>query len=183
MNHIGQHKKGFTLIELMVTVAIAAILVTAGVPSFQSFVRNNRKAAQVNRLVGALQLARSEAITRKVNVTLRPGSANDDDTVTASNDWSDGWVVFTDKKNDGTFNNANDTLLNALPALDGGNTLKARPAALISLSYGADGRSSQAGALVLCDRSGDYLQGVVVSATGTVRTSDTDAAGNQLNCN
>ncbi len=53
--------KGFTLFELIVTIAVAAIIVSVGIPGFTSFVQNNRAVTHTNDLVTALNLARSEA--------------------------------------------------------------------------------------------------------------------------
>jgi type IV fimbrial biogenesis protein FimT len=61
---------GFTLLELMSTVLLASILLGIGIPNLLQFVRNNRMAAATNDLVGAIHLARSEAITRRSSVTL-----------------------------------------------------------------------------------------------------------------
>lgn len=77
-------KRGFTLIELMVTIAILAITLGLAVPSFQEFVARNRLAAATNELVSALALARSEAVKRAARVTI------------ASADWTGGWQVFVD---------------------------------------------------------------------------------------
>ena len=52
-------KNGFTLIELMITLAVAAIVLTVGIPSFQDFVYNNRLTTQANRFVTDMALARS----------------------------------------------------------------------------------------------------------------------------
>jgi type IV fimbrial biogenesis protein FimT len=60
--------RGFTLLELMVVIAVLAVLVTAGVPGFRDLIQNNRAATQANELVTALYLARSEAIKRSRNV-------------------------------------------------------------------------------------------------------------------
>jgi type IV fimbrial biogenesis protein FimT len=60
--------RGFTLLELMVTVAVLAILVTVGVPSFQDLIQNNRVTTQTNELVTALNFARTEAVKRGRNV-------------------------------------------------------------------------------------------------------------------
>lgn len=76
--------RGFTLIELMVTIAVLAIVLGIAVPSFQDFVRKNRLVATTNNLVSALAMARSEAIKRAARVTV------------ASANWSAGWQVFVD---------------------------------------------------------------------------------------
>lgn len=70
-----QSSRGFTLIELMITVAILAILLGIGVPSFVDFIRNNRASTQANELATALNLARSEAVKRGLPVTLRSPAA------------------------------------------------------------------------------------------------------------
>jgi type IV fimbrial biogenesis protein FimT len=77
-------KRGFTLIELMVTIAVLAIVLGIAVPSFQEFAVRNRLAATTNELVSALALARSEAVKRATRVTV------------ASADWAGGWQVFVD---------------------------------------------------------------------------------------
>lgn len=72
---------GFTLIELMVTLAVAAILLAIAVPSFRDMLERNRVAAQSNELLGGLQTARSEAIRK--NATHRFCSS------------ANGWIVRT----------------------------------------------------------------------------------------
>ncbi len=73
----------FTLVELMVTISILAILSTIAVPSFNSFINNNKLAAVSNDLYSAVSMARSEAVKLKVEVTLSP----------VNNNWSNGWVI------------------------------------------------------------------------------------------
>ncbi|WP_018141471.1 GspH/FimT family pseudopilin [Thioalkalivibrio sp. ALJ7] len=72
---------GFTLVELMVTIAVAAILITIAVPGFQALVQNNRATALANQLTTAINLARSEAIRRGEVASV------------CTNDWEDGWWV------------------------------------------------------------------------------------------
>jgi type IV fimbrial biogenesis protein FimT len=74
---------GFTLIELMITIAIAAILMSIAVPSFQRLIEDYRARSQTNDLIGALQLARSEAIKRGRTVSFAPTGA----------DFSTGWNI------------------------------------------------------------------------------------------
>lgn len=82
-------QSGFTLIELMVTISILAILLGIGVPSFRATIEGNRIATVTNDLVGALQFARSEAIKRSTNVVLCSSS----DQASCSGSWVDGWVA------------------------------------------------------------------------------------------
>jgi type IV fimbrial biogenesis protein FimT len=112
---------GFTLVELMVTLAIAAIILTIAVPSFWSIVQNNRASTQANELITALSLARSEAVKRGAPVSLCP-SADQDACVSASTNWAVGWIVFVDTNNDGNRQTA-EPLLRVWGPLGGGATL------------------------------------------------------------
>lgn len=89
---------GFTLVELMVTIAIVAILLAVGLPSFQGSLRSNRVATATNEMLASLSLARTEAIksTRASQVCARDGNECGDD-------WNEGWLVVTDMDGDGTF--------------------------------------------------------------------------------
>jgi len=92
-------QRAFTIIELMITVAIAAILITVAVPAMQDMVRNNRLVTQTNLLVSHIQLARSEAIKRSAPAVLcrsaNPRAASPSCGGTA-NIWTSGWLVFAD---------------------------------------------------------------------------------------
>jgi len=89
---------GFTLLELMIVVAIAGIVMAIGVPSFQSITTNNRIAANTNDLITALNLARSEAVKRSANVSVCKSA--DGATCTTSGDWDQGWIVYFIDEND-----------------------------------------------------------------------------------
>ena len=71
---IHAHGTGATVLELMVTLAIAAILVTTGVPSFQNYLLRQHVRAAVNQLHHDLMLARSEAVYRNAVVIACPGA-------------------------------------------------------------------------------------------------------------
>jgi prepilin-type N-terminal cleavage/methylation domain-containing protein len=79
--------KGFSLIELMATLSIAAIVVAAGAPAMKSMVENNARPSEANRLLGALRYARGEAIKRRMTVTLRTNGT--------SGSWAEGWEIYT----------------------------------------------------------------------------------------
>lgn len=97
--------RGFTLVELLVVMTIAAILIAAAVPSFQWFISTTRASNGANALSGSFELARSEAIRRGVVVTvcrsLDPNAApaalacsNAAGGGYAAVDWASGWVLF-----------------------------------------------------------------------------------------
>ncbi|WP_420476362.1 GspH/FimT family pseudopilin [Noviherbaspirillum sp. ST9] len=84
--------RGFTLIELAVTLSVAAILFTAAVPSFVSLIRNTQITATTNDFFAAINLARAEAVQRGIRVDMVPAGEE--------GDWAQGWVVFIDKNRD-----------------------------------------------------------------------------------
>lgn len=85
---------GFTLIELMVTLAVAAILLSASAPSFVTLIDNNRAASAANDVLASLQFARSEAVKRAADVSLCTSS--DGAGCIGGTDWKDGWIIFVD---------------------------------------------------------------------------------------
>lgn len=89
--------KGFTLLELMVTIAIAAILLSLALPSFQGVIRSNRVSTATNELLASLSLARSEAIRN----TRGAGICASADGASCGTDWNSGWLVWSDTDGDG----------------------------------------------------------------------------------
>lgn len=87
---------GFTLIELMITLIVVAIVVAIAAPSFGQMIRENRAATQANNVLTSIHLARSEAINRNLQVTMRRNS----DTNSL---WEEGWQIFTDWDSDAVF--------------------------------------------------------------------------------
>lgn len=98
MFHSPRHH-GFTLIELMVTLAVLAIVLSIGMPDIQQFIRNSRMTTQTNDLVTLLNLARSQAIHEGHRAELCI-SANQQSCSAGS--WSDGWLVWVDRNDNNT---------------------------------------------------------------------------------
>lgn len=90
-------QRGFSLIELMVTVAVLAILLAIGLPSFQSSLRSNRLATATNELIASINLARSEAVRNPDGAAMCASS----DGATCTGTWDDGWIVWIDRNGDG----------------------------------------------------------------------------------
>ncbi len=111
--HPLQH--GLTLIELIVAIAVLAILVTWAIPGFQNFTARNQVAAEVMRIKTALALARNTAVTRRttISVCASPGPAY---THCTFDDWDQDWVIVEGEATGGSL--AGDTVLRVLEASD-----------------------------------------------------------------
>jgi len=126
--------RGFTLVELLVVMTIGAILVAAAVPSFSWFIATTRAGNAANLMVGAFELARSEAIRRNTIVsvcrTLDPNAAEASLACSnaagggyAAGDWASGWVMFEKRGATaaGTYENGVDFVLQRQQPVGTGN--------------------------------------------------------------
>lgn len=137
---------GFTLIELMVTLAVAAILLTVGVPSFQQLIRSNRLSTNTNEFVATLNLARSEAVKRGILVTVRKTNTN----------WEGGWQIFTDNISDGGTvgtKDGNDETLRVSAGLPVGYTLRGNNNFTNYIAFKSSGQSNNTGSFAICDNT------------------------------
>lgn len=105
----ARRQRGFTLVELVVTIALLAILTTLAAPSFAELLRQWRRDSATRELTTSLQLARSEAIKSSRQIMVCPST--NQTSCTASNEWNTGWIVFVDD-GAGTVANANNQTYN-----------------------------------------------------------------------
>jgi type IV fimbrial biogenesis protein FimT len=117
MNVFGKCAKrssrGFTLVELMIALAVGAIILVAAVPSFLTLLDRNEIGSAADQLYASLATARSEAVKRRGAVRVCPSS--DSASCRGDGDWSDGWLVFADA--DGNDQpNRNTDIIRAVPS-------------------------------------------------------------------
>ena len=188
MNRNRHSMQGFTLIELMITMVIAAILLTQAVPSFRAMIANNRITSQVNELVTAINYARSEAAKNNVRMVLCR-SANPTATTPScggtAQDWSTGWLLFTDADNNATFENT-DTLVRVGGPTPAGIEVHTNNAADNNLQINAIGSTNESGntvAFVVCDDRDDdgtldvaYGKEIRVQPSGHIQTISSPVA-------
>jgi len=185
MRHILANtlQRGLSLIELLVTLSIAVILLTLGVPSFVDMITSNTATGYANDLLGDINYARSEAITRGMRVVVCKGAATAVGSGCAAGNWEDGWKVFVDCNDDLTVNNAtcpgglNEEVLRVHAALSTGWTLRGNNNVTNRITFLPDGRTNNNGTLVACKGGvrnvGNQTRSaaVVVNVTGRSRVS------------
>ncbi len=104
----------FTLLELMVTLVIVAILATVALPSLRYSIVSNRITAKTNDLVRALNLAKNEAVTNNMDVLILPiefdanGKTIVAESPSSTNEWGQGWMIWVDANRNGAGSNGND---------------------------------------------------------------------------
>lgn len=159
---------GFTLLELMVTLGIAAILLMAGLPSFRTFSQNLELRGAAQRLASDLDHARHSAVNRNGLTGVCSGDATAG--CTGSTAWDDGWIVFEDANGNRDFD-PGETVLTVAP---GFRRVAARSsAARTRLMFYPNGTAPGSNATVwLCDERGSaHGYQLRVSLTGRVRTT------------
>lgn len=120
------NQTGFTVIELMIVVAMMGILMAVGVPVFNSIILTNEMADTSNELVLSLKRARAEAMTSGRDVVVCSSTNAGDNTPTcsgAAGNWNRGWIIFVDQNQDRTFDEANGDRLVWLNQMDGGTSI------------------------------------------------------------
>jgi len=154
-------QSGFTLIELVVTLALAAIIATQAVAGFRLMVKGNRLTTETNTLVSDINLARSEAIKRGVRVILcrsaDPSAAAPTCGGTA-NTWTTGWLVFASGDANNTYDDGVDTLIRIGKPRGGQVQIKTNDTSNNNLEYNPDGTTNEGGAtavFAICDDQGE----------------------------
>ncbi|MCA1925484.1 MAG: GspH/FimT family pseudopilin [Thiobacillus sp.] len=158
---------GFSLIELMITLAVLVILLTVAAPNLAVFIQNARLNSQTSELVGDLNFARSEAVKRGSPVSLC--ASVDGASCSGALTWETGWIVFNDANANNAVDPAELPVLRVTPALGGGNTLRGGRAVI---RFGAQGYSVGFNATFrACDARGMAAsRNVVVANQGRVTT-------------
>ena len=163
-------QSGFTLIELMITLVVAAILLMVGVPSFLDMYKNNRLLTAANTLTASVNLTRSEAVTRGVRVKVCKSA--DGSTCTTSDNWEQGWVVMVDDDGDGVPDDIDGDgnpgpPIRVYQAVEGDVTMVGSGGVGSLMSFNKFGRSEQSGTIKVCDdRTGNSGWQLALGADG-----------------
>ena len=169
---------GFTLIELVVTLVVVAILITIGIPSFEDFIKSNNIRANANTLLTDLHLARSEAVKR--NGPVRICKSANMIACTTNGGWEQGWIIFPDKNKNKIVDNGEPIIRSNGPT-KGYLTIRGNALVKDSLLFESTGIPvSTSGKIVICDdRTADFgsapanskekIRVIVISQSGRLR--------------
>ncbi len=178
-----RRQHGFTLIELMIAIALTGLLLSMAVPAMDLFVSNARQTSTINDFVSSMHIARSTAITTNTRVTMCP-SANG---VTCEDtDWDRGWIVFADLDSDQIVD-LNETITSTTAGVDNltiesdefENFMLYRPNGRV-MNAAVDG---SAGEFTVCDERGaDHAKVMIIELSGRPRLSEKLADGSAPSC-
>jgi type IV fimbrial biogenesis protein FimT len=171
--HAASGQNGFTLIEIMVAIAIAAVLAGIAVPSLTGFTRNSKLNSINSSLVASLQQARSEAIKLNQGVLVCPSDPSTPNTCKATTNWgANGWLVCYDGNADSACDASTSSLPNPIKIE---NKVDATFATVVGPSppirFGPNGNltSSAATLSVTGTWNGASAHAVSVAATGLIK--------------
>jgi type IV fimbrial biogenesis protein FimT len=177
-------QKGVTLLEMMITLAILAIVLTVVAPNMQSFLIKNRITAEINEVSGIIQYARHLAIDEQTNVVVCPSV----DFLECGTNWNNAKIVFIDSNADGNRGASEDLLVTTSEASD--STLMTGPAG--SIQFLDTGAADSAFSIQICPLSKDatFARAISISLQGRVRVSTDsdddgtheDSEGDALSC-
>ncbi len=201
-NPVPRPQSGFTLMELMITIAIAAILLALAAPNMGDFIKNNRMTSEANNLVAQINRARGEASKRGVIVILcRSSNATTaapscDTSAGNAKNWTIGWIMYatsTITTAEEDYSAASHTLLARYAALDNGVRITTNGYAEPRLAFRTDSTSLESGVarFALCDDRNEGNEANVgngkgrvieVSLTGRPTIMKTKPAGDAIDC-
>lgn len=177
---------GFTLIEMMIVIALIGILISLAVPAFQETVKNNRLISTLNSMRGSLNYARGEAISIGQNVSIcKRDGTNGGIVCDNTQNWEDGWIVFRDVNANGVIDAENcadtsaDCTLQVSDPLTAPLTFRSTGTIANTIMFNSRSFIQNTGVFRLCDSRGAIEAiGIEVVSPGNVkRMSDTNGDG------
>jgi type IV fimbrial biogenesis protein FimT len=165
---VVNHSKGFTLLELVIVIAILGITTAFAAPELGTMIKNNRISGGANDFVAALQFAKGEAAAQLTNVIICKKNSTSTGCSGGGN-WQQGWIVFADTNGDSGFNAGEAILLNH-EALHGSITLGGVGGSADSYLFRPSGTTTVTSTetLIMCDdRPFDSnSRGILITITG-----------------
>lgn len=173
--------RGFTFIELLVTLAIASIFVINAFPNLSALIAQERTIILTNTIAGALAFARSEAVTK--NTTVITCQSNNGSSCTRFASWHNGWIIFVDKNNN-IQREPEEALLRVYAAIGNGTqaTFNGAGGHDHFMRYKPTGRAYPNGSFEMCNPNIGRGKALIMTQSGRLRLSKIDSDGNRISC-
>lgn len=149
----NNQQSGFTIIELLITISLAAVLTSLAAPAFKDMIKKNQLAAQANSVMASMNYARNETITRNADVILQPVTGTD---------WAVGWQA-----------SSGGTVIRNFDPIEGATLV----GSAASITYESDGSLSGTATITLtltptvCTTGKEYIRTITVVPSGHSRVS------------
>jgi len=170
--------RGFSLYELLMTMTLAAAVLTLGIPSFGSIVANHRLRVEVDALFHAVHVARKASVVRRRAVTICPTYNGSD--CEPGLDWSMGWMMFVNTDRDQPAVRDDDEAVLRFHPVDQNARIMANRR---SFTLRSTQLRATNGTLVFCDRvARAEPRALVISYTGRPRVARKDSRGKAYRC-
>ncbi len=180
-NVTSAHARGFTLIELIIVLAISSILFSVAIPNLRQFFASNLQRSEINTLISHFNLARSEAVKQATRMVLCP--SDDNEVCDGSFNWNSGFIIFADEN----ANRHRDEYESLIKVYQNGfesqisiNSTNSRR----RLTYQADGSSPGSNVTITFCNLDEIIppKAVIISNSGRIRISKQRPNGSALSC-
>lgn len=168
---LGRHSKGFTLVELLVTIAIGTLLLVVAVPSYVAFQKNAQLSEAASNFMAAINVARANAMKQGVDTYLVPASGTD---------WKTGWSVFADTNWNQSYDSGTDPVILSFEALASSVSIGTTTGSFSSgyVRFNGSGyprlKNNGFGGGTLVMSNGTRSSSIIIDPAGRVRSCKTD---------
>lgn len=182
-DNFSNKEHGYTLVELLITLAVVAILSLNVFPNLSALIAQERTTVLTNSLAGALAYARSESVTqRKVIITCQSNNGSE---CNRSENWHNGWIIFADKNNNKQ-REAEEPLLRVYNAANNDTQLIFHGSGRgihYYMRYKPSGEAHPNGSFLICNPDNGVGNALIMTRSGRLRFSKKKTNGTAITCN
>lgn len=180
-DNFSYQKHGYTLIELLITLAVVSILSLTVFPNLSALIAQERTTILTNTLAGALAYARSESVSKQIIVITC--QSNNGSECNRSGNWHNGWIIFIDTNNNKQ-REPEETLLRVYATANNGTQAIFNGAANIDhyIRYKPRGQAYPNGSFLICNPTIGVGKALIMTQSGRLRLSKRQRTGSAITC-
>ncbi|MCW8900262.1 MAG: GspH/FimT family pseudopilin [Gammaproteobacteria bacterium] len=175
------HNHGYTLIELLITLAVISVLALNVFPNISALLAQERSVILTNKLSAALAFARSESVTKQM--TIITCQSNNGSQCNRSGNWHNGWIIFADKNANKQRDN-DEKLLHVFAAVNHGTQAIFNGSRGIDhyIKYNPSGQATPNGSFLICNPNIGVGRALIMAPSGRLRLSKKQRNGTAITC-